>query len=114
MYLQIILMIAVSVVLWFFPQKETLVFSMICTFFFAEFVVLETQRNENSDAVYYRKGCFFAMVDLLSVFAFIAVFGLLAYQFFTGNSVGVRYFPLLFLYIASRKFYITKNYSYEK
>lgn len=115
MYLQVLLLFAVVILQIFFPGifyagKVVTVF----VFFFAEFGVLELQRTENPDAVYYRKGCFFALADLVSVFAFFMcgllwIIGII----YEDNLLNPLYVAGILLYIALRKFYIIKNYSYE-
>ena len=82
-------------------------------FFFLEFGTLEAQRRENSNAVLYRKGCFFALLDFASVVVFMVFFFLHVYSAFQGEEYFTQYYPVLFLYIAVRKLYILKNYSYE-
>lgn len=117
LYLQILLLVTVVVLLIFFPGLFLLgKIVLVISFLLAEFAVLEFQRTENPAAVYYRKSCVFAMVDLLSVFIFGAV-GILKmtclvwdYDFWLNPIILI----ILFSYIALRKLYILKNYSYEK
>lgn len=87
---------------------------MILAFLFAEFAVLELQRTENPDAVYYRKSCFFALLDLISVFLFL-VSGILWLigLYYGDNLLNPLYVAVILLYTAIRKLYIIKNYSYE-
>lgn len=84
-------------------------------FFVAEIITLESQRRENPEMVRYQKGCFFAFADLFSVIYFLAVFGLVIWSNFQSGTIpGVRFHKWLYLYIAVRKFYILRNYSYFK
>lgn len=108
-----ILILLVCTVAAVFVASQILLPGMIL-FFFLEFGTIETQKNENPNAVLYRKGCFFAMFDLLSVLVFMIYFCIHLYLTFTTEKwFYVEFYPVLFLYIALRKLYILKNYSYE-
>src|SRR5690606_29989645 len=116
-YLQSLLLVTVVILLIFFPGLFLLYkIVLVISFLLAEFVVLECQRTENPAAVYYRKSCLFATVDLFSVFIFGVVGGLKMLSIFWEFNFRINPIVLiiLFLYIALRKFYILKNYSYEK
>lgn len=114
-YLQILLLFAVVILQTFFPgifyQAKVV---MLFVFFFAEFAVLELQRTENPDAVFYRKSCVFALFDLVSVFAFL-ISGILwlVGMYYGDNLLNPLYIAVILLYTAIRKLYIIKNYSYE-
>lgn len=114
-YLQVLLLLAVVILQIFFPGVfYTGKLVMILTFFFTEFAVLELQRTENPDAVYYRKSCFFALIDLASVMAFfVAGILWLAGIYYNDLLLNPLYVAGLLLYIAIRKLYIIKNYYYE-
>ena len=107
-----ILVLLVLTVLAVFATSKFLLPGMIL-FFFLEFGTLEAQRRENPKAVLYHKGCFFALLDLASVVVFMVFFFLHVYSAFQGEEYFTQYYPVLFLYIAVRKLYILKNYSYE-
>ena len=107
-----ILILLVCTVAAVFVAYQILLPGMIL-FFFLEFGTIETQKNENPNAVLYRKGCFFALLDLVSVSVFLAFFFLHVYSAIQGEEYFSQYYPVLFLYIALRKLYILKNYSYE-
>lgn len=114
-YFQVLLLLAVVTMQIYFPgffymAKVVMVF----VFLFAEFAVLELQRKENPDAVYYRKSCFFALLDLISVFLFF-ISGILWLigLYYGDNLLNPLYVAVILLYTAIRKLYIIKNYSYE-
>lgn len=111
LYLQITVLLACTV-LEVFATSKFILPGMIL-FFFLEFGVLEAQRKENPAAVLYQKGCFFALLDLVSVLVFMIYFFIHAYLQFTGKAFYTEIYLVLFLYIALRKLYILKNYSYE-
>ena len=114
-YLQVLLLLAVVTMQIFFPGIfSTGKIVMILAFLFAEFAVLELQRKENPDAVYYRKSCVFALLDLISVFLFL-VCGILWLigLYYGDNLLNPLYVAVILLYTAIRKLYIIKNYSYE-
>ena len=107
-----ILVLLVCTVAAVFTASQFLLPGMIF-FFFLEFGTLEAQRRENPKAVLYHKGCFFALIDLVSVLVFLVFFILHVYSAIQGGEYFTQYYPVLFLYIALRKLYILKNYSYE-
>lgn len=114
-YLQVLLLLAVVTMQIFFPGFFYLAkVVMLFVFLFAEFAILELQRKENPDAVYYRKSCVFAMLDLISVFLFF-VSGILWLigLYYGDNLLNPLYVAVILLYTAIRKLYIIKNYSYE-
>ena len=112
MYLQIILLVSMCF-LKFYSNGVSLVGLVLFTLL--EFGVLEKQRTENKEAVLYSKSCFFALFDVLSVLIFLCYFAIVFCMVFTGFQTSLtKYLPILFIYILVRKFYITKNYSYEK
>lgn len=91
-----------------------LLLPFIIVFFLMEIAVLETQRRENPLAMRYQKGCFFALLDLASVLVFLYCFGRQLYLYFAAGAVySPCFLTALLLYIALRKLYILKNYSYE-
>lgn len=107
-----ILVLFVCTVAAVFAASQILLPGMIL-FFFLEFGSLEAQRRENPKAVLYHKGCFFALLDLVSVLAFIVIFITHGYLAIKGQRIHFDLYYALFLYIALRKLYILKNYSYE-
>ena len=114
-YFQVLLLLAVVTMQIYFPGTlYTTKVVMMFAFFFAEFAVLELQRTENPDAVYYRKSCVFALLDLISVFLFL-VSGILWLVgiYYDDNLLNPLYVAVILLYTAIRKLYIIKNYSYE-
>ncbi|WP_332031107.1 hypothetical protein [Kaistella sp.] len=114
-YFQVLLLLAVVTLQIFFPGVlYTAKVVMMFAFFFTEFAVLELQRSENPDAVYYRKSCVFALLDLLAVSAFIlsGILWLIGICF-EDNLLNPLYVAVILLYTAIRKLYIIKNYSYE-
>lgn len=114
-YFQVLLLLAVVTMQIFFPGFFYLAkVVMLFVFLFAEFAVLELQRKENTDAVYYRKSCVFALLDLISVFLFL-VSGILWLVgiYYDDNLLNPYYVAVILLYTAIRKLYIIKNYSYE-
>ena len=114
LYLQIVFLLSAALIQWFLPANKVYILSGMIAFFFAEFVVLEAQRTENPAAVYYKKSCLFACADMLSVMWFMVVFIMFVISMFSGKHLfNEQYNVFLFLYIALRKLYIVKNYSYE-
>lgn len=107
-----ILVLLVCTVAAVFGASPILLPGMIL-FLFLEFGTLEAQRKENTKAVRYSKGCFFALLDLTSVLAFLVIFSTHIYLAATGQRIYFDLYYALFLYIAVRKLYILKNYSYE-
>lgn len=108
MYVQMILLGAMAFLQIYNEKKSIIAFLLLIAL---EFGVLEFQRRENKDAVYYVKSCWFALFDLISVLIFFMYFGFLILSY---DTVLLKYMPILFIYILVRKYYITKNYSYEK
>lgn len=114
-YFQLLLLLAVVTLQIYFPGiLYTTKLVMMFAFFFAEFAVLELQRKENPDAVYYRKSCVFALLDLIAVFLFF-VSGILWLVgiYYNDNLLNPYYVAVILLYTAIRKLYIIKNYTYE-
>lgn len=114
-YFQVLLLLAVVTLQIFFPGVlYTAKVVMMFAFFFTEFAVLELQRTENPDAVYYRKSCVFALLDLLAVSAFLlsGILWLIGICY-EDNLLNPLYVAVILLYTAIRKLYIIKNYSYE-
>lgn len=113
LYAQILILLLCNVAALFAASKFILPGMIL--FFFLEFGVLEAQRKENPNAVLYQKGCFFALLDIVSVTVFMIYFCIHVYlTITTEKSFYVQFYPVLFLYIVLRKLYILKNYSYEK
>lgn len=110
LYLQILLLVIIAVLQWFYPINVAIV-AVSYLFLFVEFGTLEAQRKENPNAVLYQKSCVFALVDLFTVFLFLIFLANIVFHFFIYNE---KINCLLFLYIACRKFYILKHYSYIK
>jgi hypothetical protein len=115
LYLQIVLMLTL-LVSTFFPFPEQYVFVLSFLFLFFEVVIYGAKAKENPQAVFYKPSCVVALLDLLSkaLFVFVGwlkIISVIRNDFFWINPVILS---LLFLYIAIRKFYIIKNYSYEK
>ena len=116
MYLQILLLACMCFMKFY---NNTISFAGLMLFILMEFGVLECQRRESKKTVLYQKSCLFACVDLFSVavflFYYLVVFRLVTWgikQAFIVDSL--KFLPVLLLYILIRKFYILKNYSYEK
>ncbi len=114
-YLQVLLLLAVVTLQiffpgFFYPAKAVMLF----VFLFAEFAVLELQRNENPQGVFYKKSCLFALLDLLAVFFFM-VAGILwlVGLYYDDNLLNPLYVCLILVYTAIRKLYIIQNYYYE-
>jgi hypothetical protein len=116
MYLQVLLL---GFLLFINLYDNVISYVGLCVFVLLELGVLHNQNKENSDAVIYRKSCLFAFADLFSVFVFlfyfVAIFINISWRIEFESIIGsYKYLPVLFLYILIRKFYIIKNYSYEK
>ena len=115
-YLQVLLLLAVVTLQIFLPGSfHTAKLLMIGAFCGVEFAVLERQRTENPAAVFYKKSCLFALLDLLAVFGFL-VSGILWLVgiFYDDNLLNPLYVCLILVYTAIRKLYIFQNYYYEK
>lgn len=112
MYLQILLLITLCFLNYF---SNTALFIGLVVFTLLELGVLQKQRSENKEAVLYAKSCYFALLDLFFVLVLFGCFWFVFYLSITGNSSSYsKYLPALFIYILVRKYYIIKNYSYEK
>ena len=115
MYLQILLLLLLTFINLY---NDLISFVGLSVFILFEFGVLHNQNKENKDAVIYRKSCLFAFADLFSVLIFmiyyIAIFIQITWRIEFSIVDWYKYLPVLFLYILIRKFYIIKNYSYEK
>lgn len=116
MYLQILLL---GFLIFINLYNDLFSFVGLSVFILFEFGVLHNQNKENKDAVIYRKSCLFAFADLFSVLIFmmyyITIFVHITWRIEFESIVGsYKYLPILFLYILIRKYYIIKNYSYEK
>ncbi len=108
-------MITLAIILSFSPQKESFVLPGVTVFLILQICVIGAQANENPQAVFYKPSCVVALLDAISKFLFVTlgVFKLISifgnhYFWISPVAVGV-----LFLYIAFRKLFIIKNYSYE-
>ncbi|AZA93049.1 Uncharacterised protein [Chryseobacterium nakagawai] len=110
--LQIIILLFIFIVRILFPEELRLLLIGIIFFILFEFGVLERQRQENPKAVMYEKSCLFTFSDLLSAGLFIYEFIQLSRGYLFNHYYLIN--PFLLIYIAIRKFYIMKNYSYEK
>ncbi len=114
MYLQIVILLAVSIMIQFTPAKEKEIVIGILSFIVLQVAIQGAKGFENPDAVYYRKSCVMALVDFLSMWVFVIVAGATIWVvFFGGWWVNPAVLISLFVYIAFRKLYIIKNYSYE-
>ena len=116
MYLQIVLLLVTAMMIQFTPEKEHYISGGIFLFLILQIAIQGTKGFENPDAVYYRKSCVMALIDFFSMFVFTVLISFKIYSdlsgaFFWINSIVLI---LLFIYIAFRKYYIIKNYSYEK
>ncbi|MGV8914385.1 MAG: hypothetical protein ACOH1X_02940 [Kaistella sp.] len=110
-YLQIVILLLLAVVQWFFPQLGNVIMYGTIVFFVLEIGILEAQRKEQPEAVFYQKSGFFAFADLLTVIWFLIYVSNLLFDY---AILDPRFHTWLFLYIALRKMYILKNYSYAK
>jgi hypothetical protein len=111
---QIAVLLLMSIIRFSFPGDSKLVLLLgMTTFFFAEFGVLERQRRYSKEAVFYKKSCLLAIIDLISGIIFFYEFLQIFFDYLCGNNYLKSHYPFLLVYIAIRKFYILKNYSYE-
>ena len=115
LYLQIMIMSVLAIILWFSPDKEYLVVPGTTLFLILQIMAVGAKGNENPHAVFYKPSCVVALIDAISKFIFVAISVLyliikIDNGFFWVNPIALGF---LFLYIAIRKFYIIKNYSYE-
>lgn len=108
---QIALLLVHAVLQWFFPQFGNVIMYLAGVFFLLEIGILEAQRKEQPEAVFYQKSGFFAFADLLTVIWFLVYVSNLLFDY---TILDPRFHTWLFLYIALRKMYILKNYSYAK
>ena len=111
LYLQIVILFLLAVVQWFFPQLVNVIMYGTISFFVLEIGILEAQRKEQPEAVFYQKSGFFAFADLLTVIWFLVYVSNLLFDY---AILDPRFHTWLFLSIALRKMYILKNYSYAK
>lgn len=115
LYLQVLLLICFICTIVFRPHdwRTYSVFGYV-GFYLLELAVLRFQGREPSQNVLYRKSCFFALLDLLTVLIFCcSTLADLFSWIWTFPSYNPGWLIPLFLYIAVRKIYIMKNYSYE-
>lgn len=110
MYLQILILLVLAFLEWRFPDLRIYSWVGVGIFVFLQVAIQGAKAYENPLAVYYRRSCVVALLDFFSMYVFVA---LLSYRAF-GAFVEGWVFILLFLYIAFRKFYIIRNYSYIK
>ncbi len=110
----IILILMIAIRFWIPGEAKFLLLIGMTLFFFLEFGVLERQRRENQKAVFYEKSCLFAFADLFSVVIFFYEFVQVFRDYFLHLHYLDNHHPFLLIYIVLRKFYIMKNYSYEK
>lgn len=113
-YFQFILLMALAYV-GFALQSTIISAGGMLVFFISEIILLEQARRMNPEKILYRKGCFFACLDLFSVglfFTYVALFSLmfLGYENYKPNRF---VFSGLFVYTLVRKIYIYKNFTYE-
>lgn len=89
---------------------------LVLSFFLSEFFLLHIQNKIKPEKIYYRKSCFFAMVDLLAVFIFMVCLVNMLCNYFLQKELPLPewLFPAVVIYTHLRKFYIYKNFSYEK
>lgn len=114
-YFQILILLWTIFVLLVFPKWEYVVFPSLSVFFLCEIGVFETQKKELPNAMRYRKSGIFALFDVISVLLFLSSFILYGIAFFGKNVIFYSSFsPFILAYTVVRKYYILKNYSYEK
>lgn len=114
-YLQVLLLLFFIGVVICLPKgwHTYSVIGYVC-FCLLEIWLLRVQDHESEHVALYRKSCLFALVDTLSVLVFMsAVLADLFSWIWTFPSYNPAWLIPLFLYIAVRKIYIMKNYSYE-
>lgn len=116
MYLQIVLLLVTAIMIQFTPEKEYYISGGIFLFLILQIAIQGTKGFENPDAVYYRKSCVMALIDFFSMFVFTVLISFKIYSDLSGDLFWINpiVLILLFIYIAFRKYYIIKNYSYEK
>lgn len=116
MYQQILIMLTLASTFSFYPLKETYVLILGATFIFLQIAITGSKAYENPQAVFYKPSCVVALLDAISIFIFLWIAFFKALSVF-GNLIfwiNPICLSILFLYIAIRKIYIIKNYSYEK
>lgn len=113
MYLQIVLLLVTAIMIQFTPAKEKEIVIGILSFIVLQVAIQGAKGFENPEAVYYRKSCVMALLDFLSMWVFVIVAAAKIWNVFEGWWVNPAVLISLFVYIAFRKLYIIKNYSYE-
>lgn len=116
LYAQILIMLILSA-RQFFPYNETnWIFAFIGIFLILQMVILVAKSDENPQAVFYKPSCVIALIDSISIFLFVSIGFFKIITIINGDNFWINpiILSVLFLYIASRKYYIMKNYSYEK
>lgn len=113
--MQIVVLILMIIIRFWIPgEAKILLLIGMAVFFVLEFGVLERQRRENQKAIMYSKSCLFALIDLFSVVLFLCELVQVIKDYFFGFNYLETHYPFLLIYITIRKYYIMKNYSYEK
>lgn len=97
-------------------QGNLLMASLMFLVYFTEIGILENQRKMNKNLIFYRKSGFFALLDLISVTAFLVYSFIFAVDYFFLDNIHYLFTPFvtLIIYTLLRKIYIYKHYSYEK
>lgn len=111
-YFQFLLLSAIILIVCFkisFP-----VIWILGGFFISEIFILEESRRLGYEKIRYRKGCFFACIDLVAVTIFCGFFCAFVFQIFYPIKINPVFLHAWALYTFSRKIYIYKNFTYEK
>lgn len=107
-----------SMLILFSTSTPTIPVALTCfgLLFVSELFLVHQSTKMKDEAVLYKKGCFFALFDLLSagIFIFYFFFFLAILIFKYSFEYGHWQIAGLFAYTLIRKIYIYKNYSYEK
>lgn len=115
-WIQFLLLIAIVSICNYGSAGSGLMLLLVLPFFISEFFLLHIQNKIKPEKIYYRKSCFFALVDLLAVFIFMVCLVNMLCSYFLQKELLLPewLFPAVVIYTHLRKFYIYKNFSYEK
>lgn len=97
---------------WFYNQDVLLLKILTGIFFISEIILLEFQRKIKPEEIRYRKSGWFALLDLLSIVAFL-IYAVLFIVFKERQTYPPFFYGIL-AYTLIRKIYIYKNFTYEK
>lgn len=89
---------------------------LLLPFFLSEIFLLHYQGKIPPEEIYYRKSCIFALLDMVSVLAFLSYICNFMFGIFAKEHYNVKGFPIVVIlaYALLRKIFIYKNFSYEK